>query len=107
MFRAEALAKTHNNIVFDTFLLNIKIWSEYKYNSCDSWIIDRLHSIHFDYVFLTAPDVSWRYDPLRENEDNRDELYDIFQKELSLLNWDFIILEGESSKRKEQLKSIL
>ena len=30
------------NKVLDTDLITIKIWSEYKFGNCDTWILDKI-----------------------------------------------------------------
>ena len=40
----EAKKSENKNSCFDTDLLTIKIWSEFKYGTCDPWILDRLYS---------------------------------------------------------------
>lgn len=110
------IAQEHYNIVeallpkkyiLDTYLLNIKIWSEYKYGRVDSWIVEQLHEISFKHIFLLEPDIEWTYDPLRENPDNRYELFDIYKKELELLGWSFDILSGTKSERLNKAIAII
>lgn len=105
LVQKETQIKTH--LVLDTYLLNIKIWSEFKYGPCDSWIIDTLKSIQVNHVFLTSTGVPWTYDPLRENEDNRSELFNIFKKELIDLNWPFTILKDDQQEREKQVDAFL
>jgi len=103
----EEQAVENNILVLDTYLLNIKIWSEYKYGSCDSWIKNSINSLLINHVFLTSPDVPWFYDPQRENKDNRSELFDIFQKELNRLNWPFTILDDDKDMREKQMDELV
>ncbi len=100
-------SQEENKLVLDTYLLNIKIWSEYTFGHCDPWITDTLKSIKIDHVFLTTSNVPWSYDPLRENKDNRNELFDIFKNELYDLDWPFTILKDDQIEREKQVDDIL
>ncbi len=94
-------------IVLDSFLLNIKIWSEYKYGSCDPWILDKYNDITFDMVLLCTPAVGWVTDPLRENPNNRDELLDIFKSELEAIHLEYVVLESDRKLREKQVQVLL
>ena len=79
--------------LLDTDLITIKIWSLYKYNSCDEWILNQIESQRSEkrFYFLCKPDVPWEDDPLRENPHNRDEIYNLYKTELENLNANYII----------------
>jgi len=93
--------------VCDTFLLNIKIWSDVKYGFCDPWIMDHYKKVKFDLVLLTSFDVPWIEDPLRENPENRQELFLMFKRELDAMQQKYIVLESNIDKRQEQVKNLL
>ncbi len=96
-----SLASNQSKILLlDTFLLNIKIWSEEKYESCDSWILDQLTSFRPDGVLLCKPDIPWKPDPLRENPLDRDRLFAIYQQELDQLQWNYLIIDAERREKK-------
>lgn len=94
-------------IVLDSFLLNIKIWSEYKYGSCDPWILSKYDDIPFDHVLLCTPEIGWVDDPLRENPHDREELFDLFKSELQAMQQEYVILVPDRKGREEQVKEIL
>ena len=102
------LEQSNNKVLFcDTDLITIKIWSLYKYKSCDSWIMEKVQQQRSEHRFyiLCRPDIPWEHDPQRENPDNREELFDIYNEELKKLGHDFYILEGE--KRTEDAIRII
>jgi len=103
----EQLERDHHQLVLDTYLLNIKIWSEFKYDKVDLWIVDKLQDMSFEHVLLTKADVPWSFDPLRENENNRDDLFALFQDEMSRLKWEYTVLESNEELRKEQVTRLL
>ena len=80
----------------DTDLITIKIWSEFKFNKCDGWITNKITQQKDEkrIYLLCKPDIHWKYDPQRENEFNRDEIFDIYLNELKTLNHPFFVVEG-------------
>ena len=81
--------------IHDTDLITIKIWSEYKYNQCDPWILEQIEkqkSKNRIYL-LCKPDIPWEADPLRENPSNRAELFKIYKKELEYLGHDYFVVD--------------
>ena len=85
-------------IVCDTDLLTIKIWSEYKFGKCDGWILDKINAQKKEHriYLLCKPDIKWEYDPQRENELDRDKIFNIYKKELKNLGYKFWIVEGDN-----------
>ena len=71
-------------LICDTNLLVIKVWLNYKYGTCPQWIIDAIKNTHYDLYLLTAIDLPWQPDHLRENPNDREELFKIYLKELEL-----------------------
>ena len=59
-------------MILDTDLLTIKLWSYYKFNSVDKWILKIDEQKKENRVYLLfKPDIEWVSDPLRENPNNR------------------------------------
>tara|TARA_B100001564_G_scaffold359957_1_gene384157 strand:- start:656 stop:1192 length:537 start_codon:yes stop_codon:yes gene_type:complete len=87
-----------NKVLLDTDLITIKIWSNYKYNSCDKWIIKRIHDqkTKSRFYFLCKGDLQWKQDGLRENQNERDILFELYKKELEQLQYPYFIIEGEN-----------
>lgn len=83
--------------LLDTDLITIKIWSNYKYSSCDKWIVEQIEKQKSEkrFYLLCKPDIAWKADPLRENPTNRMELFELYKKELENLNHSYYIVEGE------------
>ena len=85
-------------IVCDTDLLTIKIWSEQKFGNCDSWILGKINAQKKEQriYLLCKPDIKWEFDPQRENELDRDKIFNIYKKELKILGHKFWIIEGDN-----------
>lgn len=100
------LASEHNLQLLDTDLITIKIWSEYKYGNCEKWILDTIEKQKTEkrFYFLCKPDIPWESDPLRENPNNRNKLFEFYKKELEDLEHNYLILNGENRVETSILK---
>ena len=95
---AKGQLQAENGIqLLDTDLITLKIWSEYKYDSCDKWILTQIEKQKTEnrFYLLCKPDFPWEADPLRENPTNRNELFEIYKKEIESLGHDYFIVQGE------------
>jgi len=103
---------SHKNakmIICDTDMQVIRIWSQIKYNQCNSFILQ--HQCTNTYYILCYPGFKWVYDPLRENKTNRIKLFEKYHADLQKKNNKFIIARGSHKDRmsyviKEILKMI-
>ncbi len=86
-------------LICDTTLMVIKIWSEFKYQSCDDWIITEEKSRSYDLFLLTDIDLPWEQDPLREHPDKRKELFTVYYRYLIRSNRPFHIVFGSDQER--------
>ncbi len=93
--------KGHNSklLFCDTEIIVIKIWSEFKYQNCSAVILNHLKQQKFDHYFLCAPDIPWEDDPLRENPNEREILFEIYLNELRKNNLPFTIISGNLESR--------
>jgi len=91
-------------IISDTDLLTIKIWSEYKYESCDQSIIEHWSDfVANKFYILTNPDFDWEYDPLRENPIDQQVLYEMYKTNLEKVNAHYITVQGSHKERMTQV----
>ena len=91
------VAKRH--VLADTFLLNIVIWSDVRF-AVVSGEIQALYTQHTPALYLLCePDIPWVRDPLRENEDIRQNLFDRFQTEIIKSGVPFHVIAGSGDKR--------
>ena len=86
-------------LIFDTDLITIKIWSEYKYRDCDDFILKAIEKQYYDLYFLCTPDIPWTYDPQRENPNDRMELFECYKKELDFYKKTYFELKGNEEER--------
>lgn len=101
----ELLENTSSLLLCDTNLLVIKVWSEFKYGYCDAALLNLMNLRSFTHYFLTDTDIPWTFDPQREHPYKRQELFDIYQKELKNLNLPFSIIRGKHEARVEMAVS--
>jgi len=93
--------KQANRFLFcDTNLVVIKIWSEFKYGSCDPAIITLMQQQTYDLHLLTDVDLPWEDDPLREHPHKRQELFNLYEAELKGSKTKFTIIRGDYTARR-------
>ncbi|HMC96451.1 MAG TPA: ATP-binding protein [Flavobacteriales bacterium] len=100
--REEVIARdtdTGGLLVCDTDLITIRIWSEEKYGRCDPWIIEQTVRRPYDLWLLCSPDMPWEPDPLRENPDDRDRLFDVYERTLRALGKPYRVMIGDPATR--------
>jgi len=96
----ELLLEDANKFLFsDTDPIVTKIWSEVVYNKCDPWIENEIATHPYDLYLICYPDLPWEPDPLRENPDNRLELFELYLEELSTKGYNFKIVKGVGEER--------
>jgi nicotinamide riboside kinase len=103
----EKWSKSENILIADTEMTVLKIWSEVRFNSCSKYIKEAYHNQLFSHYFLCKPDIPWVEDPLRENPNDRDVLFDLYLNELIKMNRPFTILEGTIETRLTICKNVL
>jgi NadR type nicotinamide-nucleotide adenylyltransferase len=98
----DEFARTANKVLIcDTNLYVIKIWSEFKYGECDPEILKAIQHRSYDLYLLTYIDIPWENDPLREHPDKREELYDIYLRELKNQPVPFVEIRGDREARQK------
>jgi len=93
--------------IYDTEMLVIKIWNDFKFKKENQQINDLLDQQKIDHYFLCKPDIPYEDDPLRENPDNRDELFEIYLNALNQKELPFTIIQGTPMQRIEKVLEIL
>lgn len=93
--------KSAKKIVFcDTNILVTQLWSETHFEGyCDPRIIKWAQSFHYDYYFLTATDIPWEADDLRDRPNHRVAMFNAFQAKLREKNLPYTVLAGQHEVR--------
>ncbi|MEO9534075.1 MAG: ATP-binding protein [Crocinitomicaceae bacterium] len=94
-------------LITDTEMTVMKIWSQEKYQDVSETITTLWQQQSYDLYLLCKPDIPYENDPLRENPDDRDRLYEIYKAELISKGVHFVEIEGLEFQRKAKaLKAI-
>jgi NadR type nicotinamide-nucleotide adenylyltransferase len=95
----DLMSSANGILICDTNLIIIKVWSEYKYGSCEDWILEEINTRKYDLHLLTYIDIPWENDPQREHPDKREYFYNIYQKELETRNFGYVEIKGKMEER--------
>ncbi|MBQ2290716.1 MAG: ATP-binding protein [Paludibacteraceae bacterium] len=79
-------------VIFDTELIITKVWFLHKYGHCPDFVEEALHSYRMDVYLLCYPDMQWIPDPVRENPNIREYLFDWYEKEIKELDIPYYII---------------
>lgn len=97
-----ALKKAKKILIYDTNVLEIKVYSQYYYNGYFPLKIEEyLNENSYDYYFLTHIDTPWQFDDLRDKPDEREKMFCIFEAQLIDYNLHYEVLRGAESVRFE------
>jgi len=91
--------KGNDLVFFDTDLIITKIWFSERYNTIPEWLDAAICEQDVQLYLLCQPDIAWEYDTVRENEHNRQYLYDCYKKEVEQLSIPFFEISGLGSVR--------
>lgn len=83
----------------DTDFTVTHVWSMVKYGKSHKWIEEMAIKHPYDMTLLCNIDLPWEYDPLRENPDNRDYLFNLYLVELQNRRAPFSIVSGKNDNR--------
>lgn len=83
-------------LICDTNLITIKIWSEHKFDTCYSEIIENINSRKYDLYLLTNVDTLWVNDPQREHPNMREYFYDIYKIEMIKTGVPWVEIKGKN-----------
>ena len=100
--KVNKLATEASKLLFcDTDILVNKIWCEVVFKEVPEWIHQQLEKHRYDLYLLCSPDIQWVDGPFRENPLNREDLFNIYEKELIRMGVNFGIVNGNGDQRFE------
>ncbi len=91
-------AKSHL-VVCDTDLLTYYIWNKVKYKEDNRQLLNWWLETLPDFYILTYPDIKWQFDPLRESPQLRQELFNLYRRELESQKLPYGIVTGNGMLR--------
>ena len=101
----ESRHKENRILICDTNLQVIKLWSIIKFSKCDPFILKNQDRKAL--YILCKPDFEWTFDHLRENPSNREEIFNMYHKDLVENNMEFIVAKGSHNKRFQLISRLI
>ena len=88
-------------LFLDTDLQNLFLWWQEKYGPAPRKLCRAYKEQSERFFLLCKPDLPWVYDPLRENPNDRERLYELYYRDLVDRKLPFTITEGDGLERLE------
>ena len=95
----EGEKETPEFLFCDTGIEVVMIWSLEKFHSVDEQIELLAKESDYDLVLLCKPNIPWKEDPLRENPNDRDRLFDLYVEYFSNTNYHVRIIDAPKENR--------
>ena len=91
-------------LIIDTDMYVMKVWSEYVFGTCPTFILDEINKQYFDLYLLCKPDIPWVKDELREYPDEkpRQELFQIYKDILINQQTPWVEISGDFAARNQK-----
>jgi len=96
---AVALSETDGLVVFDTDLLVIRVWWEERFGALPEEMIALLTARQTRAYLLMRPDLPWEADPLRENPEDRQRLFEVYEALLLAEGMPHRVISGQGEVR--------
>ncbi|MFK5925226.1 MAG: ATP-binding protein [Desulfuromusa sp.] len=93
--------------IFDTDLINYKIWAEEVFGCCPAEIKTGIEQESSHVYLLCKPDLPWKADSLRENPSDYQRLYQRHRNEIIRLNRPYEEIEGSGQQRMANAEAAL
>ena len=100
---------TPNTLFIDTDMYVMKVWSEFVFNKCDHWILNRIAERKYDLYLLCDIDLPWVEDVLREYPDEkiRKKLFNFYKDIMANQSTPWVIISGNYDERFEKAVEII
>ena len=96
----EQLKNANRLLICDTDLLETKVYSEFYYDGfCPDLVKKYARKNTYDLYFLTYIDTVWEADGIRDQPNNRLQLFDRFEQELIDSEKPYIVVKGGFEER--------
>lgn len=104
----EKSKKANKILICDTDLLETKVYSEVYYNGfVPKKIEEAVQRNHYDIYLLTYIDTPWTPDDLRDKPNEREEMFNVFEKALISHHKNYVILKGNEKTRFKKATDII
>lgn len=97
----DPLVLDHSLLFVDTDLYVMKVWSEFVFNKCNNWILNRIAERKYDLYLLCDTDLPWVEDSLREYPDQkvREKLFYFYKDNMVNQSTSWRIISGNYEER--------
>ena len=91
-------------LFIDTDMYVMKVWCEFVFNQCHSWILNQIVASKYDLYLLCNTDLPWVKDELREYPDltTREKLFHYYQEILTNQSTPWVSITGINEARVEK-----
>lgn len=105
----KALRRAKNLCFFDTDMLVLKVWAEFRFGKVPEFIENAFQRKRYDHYLLCKPDLTWEADAFREspNQSERDLLFRIYVSELEKIGASYHIISGVGEERLKSAVSFI
>lgn len=96
----ESMAKQEKQLLFcDTDFVVNSIWSKVVYGKTHDWIEQMVQENQYALYLLCAPDIPWQKGPFRENPDDRELIFKLYEKTLIEKQFNYRVIKGNGLER--------
>lgn len=98
---AEKAGNRPSLLFVDTNMMVMQVWSEFVFQQCDPFILNKMVERQYDYYFLMQTDLPWAFDKLREYPDmeSRERLFKHYYDILQRQSTPWSIISGRDANR--------
>jgi len=88
-------------LFIDTDMYVMKVWCEFVFGKCHSFILDQIAQRRYDLYLLCHTDLDWKYDALREYPDSetRERLFNIYKNIMQTQSVPWTGISGNNDQR--------
>ena len=86
-------------VFFDTDLIITRVWFEHRWGRCPEFVTEGIDQHWVDAYLLFRPDLPFVSDPVRENPDIREQLYDRYLELIRQTRLPYRIVSGQGEER--------
>ena len=95
----ELVSGSATYLFIDTEFLIAKVWCEHVFKTCPPYLEEMIDKYPYDLYLLTAPDLPWEFDPLRENPGKGFFFFKWYEKLLIEKKLPYAVVSGQGNLR--------
>jgi nicotinamide riboside kinase len=99
LLEQNVISQVPSTIFCDTDILVVKVWQQFKFGRISTEIEDLFRKQTTRKYLLTYPDLNWEPDPLRENQHQLLELFNLYESHLKNISANYRIIKGSGDVR--------